>query len=634
MKYIKYLFITFLVFATSNIFAQVDAPKNLQANTVKLEHEGGTKLSVKLTWDKVKDANGDDIPIYEVFKKDGSESSEGSFASLGEVLWHNTKIDKDIVDGGTYTYYVVAKDGKGNQSDPSEKVEITVSSVIAGTESAVISGTVTDEVTGNGLEGVYVTLFSTTTLIGKTVTTDANGNYSASLLPGDYIAYFKAPQDYFPEYYNDAARVTDATFLSVGENETLTGIDAALKPISSLKFYHINGKVTDTEGNPVMASVSLMIMSKYNFPIRHRHARTDKNGNYSIKVREGVEVIVFARPLHSDLYGEFYNDASSMADAERLTVNGDIDNIDFVLDVKPQGSANVAGMVMNKNNEAVQGMVIAINLNIPRMNKHGKLRAFTNDNGEYAFESLTAGDYIFFIIPEKGYLPTFYKADGSTTLNWKDADVVNLEDGANLTDINFSLESVPEEAANAYAEIRGKVLDETGTPVTDAYVYVFNSNKEVVSYSFTDKNGEYNVSGITPGVYSVAVNDYGLENGENDNVVAGTEQPGTADFTLANSTGVTDVKIKNVPQTFSLNQNYPNPFNPTTTISFSIAEKGKVQLKVYDIIGKEVKSLINGELNAGQYNIMFNASDLPSGIYIYELRTNKFLESRKMMLLK
>ncbi|RUM93634.1 MAG: hypothetical protein DSZ28_07475, partial [Thiothrix sp.] len=68
----------------------------------------------------------------------------------------------------------------------------------------------------------------------------------------------------------------------------------------------------------------------------------------------------------------------------------------------------------------------------------------------------------------------------------------------------------------------GKVLDETGTPVTDAYVYVFNSNKEVVSYSFTDKNGEYNVSGITPGVYSVAVNDYGLESGENDNVVAGT----------------------------------------------------------------------------------------------------------------
>ncbi len=634
MKYIKYLFITFLMFLTSNIFAQVDAPQNLQANTVKLEHESGTKLVVKLSWDKVKDAAGNDIPIYEVFKKDGSKSSAGDFNSLGERLWQNNRMDEDVIDGNTYTYYVIAKDGKGQKSAPSKKVEITVSSTIAGTESATISGNVTDEVTGSGLEGIYVTLFSTTTLVGKVVQTDVNGDYSVSLLPGDYIAYFKAPKDYFPEYYNDAARVTDATFLNVGENETLTGIDAALKPISSLKFYNVSGKVTDADGNPVLAAVNLMIMSKYNFPIKHRHARTDENGNYSIKVREGVEVIVFARPLHSDLYGEFYNDATTMADAERIMINGDVNNIDFVLDTKPQGTANVAGKVMNANSEVVQGMVMAINIDTPRMNRGGKLRAFTNDNGEYGFESLAAGRYIFFVIPEAGYLPSFYKADGTTTLKWKEADVVTLEDGDNFNDINFILETVPEEAANAYAEIRGTVLDENGAPVVDAYVYVYNSNNEIVSYSFTDNNGQYNVSGITPGIYSVGVNEFGLEEGENDNVVAGTDEPGTADFTLANSAEVTDVETKDIPNTFSLNQNYPNPFNPTTTISFAIAEKGKVQLKVYDIIGKEIKTLVNGELSAGVYNLTFDASNLPSGIYIYEIRTNKFLESRKMMLLK
>ncbi len=633
MKYIKYLFITILMFTTSNIFAQISAPQNLKANVVKLEHENGTKLVVKLDWDKVKDANGNDIPIYEVFKKDGDMSSAGDFVSLGEVLWQNTKIDKNVEDGRTYTYYVIAKDGQKNASDPSDKVEITVSSTIAGTESAKISGKVTDEVTGTALEGVYVTLFSTSTLVGKTVTTDNNGEYSASLLPGDYIAYFKAPQDYFPEYYDNAARVTDATFLNIGENETLTGIDAALKPISSLKFYHVNGKVTDASGNPVDAVVSLLIMSKQNFPIRHRHARTDANGNYSIKVREGVEVIVFARALHSDLYGEFYNDAVSMANAEKIKIESDVNNIDFVLDVKPQGSANLAGKVMNKDSEVVQGMVMAINLGVPKMNKHGKLRAFTNDNGDFSFENLPAGDYIFFIIPEAGYLPTFYKADGTTTQRWRDADVVTLNDGDNITDLNFTLETVPEEVASAYAEIRGKVLDQNGVPVIDAYVYVYNKNKEVVSYSFTDNNGEYNISGITPGVYSVGVNEYGYEEGENDNVAAGTE-PGTADFTLANSENVTNVETKDVPTSFTLNQNYPNPFNPTTNISFAIAEKGKVQLKVYDIIGKEIKTLVNGELNAGVYNLTFDASNLPSGIYIYEIRTNKFLASKKMLLLK
>ncbi len=634
MKYFKYLFLIATVIFTSNILAQLDAPKNLKASTVKLQYENGTKLVVKLDWDKVKNSNGNDVPMYEVFKKDGGKSENGEFVSLGNVLWQNTKFDKHVEDGKTYTYYVIAKDGKGNESAPSDKVEITVSSTIAGTESATISGKVTDETNGNPLEGVYVTFFSTTTLIGKTVVSDADGNYSASLLPGDYIAYFKAPQDYFPEYYEDVAHVTDATFLSVGENETLTGIDAALKPISSLKFYHVSGKVTDTNGNPVMASVSLVIMSKYNFPIRHRHARTDANGNYSIKVREGVEVIVHARPLHSKpLYGEFYNNATSMADAERLTVDGDIDNIDFVLDVKPQGSANVSGKVMNANNEAVQGMIVAINMSTPRINKRGKLRTFTNDSGEYSFEGLPAGNYLFFIIPEAGYLPTFYKADGSTTLKWKDADVITLEDGANINDLNFNLETVPQEAENAFAEIRGKVLDNTGAPVVDAYVYVYNTNKEIISYTFTDANGKYDITGITPGVYSVAVNEYGLENGQNDNVVAGTNEPGTANFTL-NSETVTEVESLDKINSFKLNQNYPNPFNPTTKISFSIAEKGKVQLKVYDIIGKEIKTLVNGELNAGVYNLTFDASNLPSGIYIYEIRTDKFLASKKMLLLK
>ncbi len=85
---------------------------------------------------------------------------------------------------------------------------------------------------------------------------------------------------------------------------------------------------------------------------------------------------------------------------------------------------------------------------------------------------------------------------------------------------------------------------------------------------------------------------------------------------------------------FELLQNYPNPFNPTTTINYQINEKGFVNLKVYDIIGKEVAILVNETQNSGKYSVSFNASNLPSGVYIYSLRVNNFIKNNKMTLVK
>jgi hypothetical protein len=90
-----------------------------------------------------------------------------------------------------------------------------------------------------------------------------------------------------------------------------------------------------------------------------------------------------------------------------------------------------------------------------------------------------------------------------------------------------------------------------------------------------------------------------------------------------------------IPAEYNLAQNYPNPFNPSTNIKFSVPEDGNVSLKFYDMMGQEVASYIdNGFLKAGFYNAEFNASGLSSGIYFYTLKTNKFVETKKMMLVK
>jgi len=89
-----------------------------------------------------------------------------------------------------------------------------------------------------------------------------------------------------------------------------------------------------------------------------------------------------------------------------------------------------------------------------------------------------------------------------------------------------------------------------------------------------------------------------------------------------------------IPRNFELGQNYPNPFNPNTRIKFSIINKGFVNLEVYNILGKKVNQLVNNNLDAGSYEINFDGSNLPSGIYIYKLTTNNFSQAKNMTLIK
>jgi hypothetical protein len=95
------------------------------------------------------------------------------------------------------------------------------------------------------------------------------------------------------------------------------------------------------------------------------------------------------------------------------------------------------------------------------------------------------------------------------------------------------------------------------------------------------------------------------------------------------------VKDNQIPvKDFSLSQNYPNPFNPSTTINYSIAKAGNIKLTVYNTIGDKVFTLVDGYKATGNYSVQFNGSNLASGIYLYQLKANDFIVSKKMLLLK
>jgi hypothetical protein len=99
---------------------------------------------------------------------------------------------------------------------------------------------------------------------------------------------------------------------------------------------------------------------------------------------------------------------------------------------------------------------------------------------------------------------------------------------------------------------------------------------------------------------------------------------------------ITDVNdgSPNAPYQFSLSQNYPNPFNSTTVIQFGLNKPAKVTLKVYDLLGKEIATLVNSELNPGTYQATWNAGSAPSGVYVYEIRVDAYTSKKKMLVVK
>jgi hypothetical protein len=141
---------------------------------------------------------------------------------------------------------------------------------------------------------------------------------------------------------------------------------------------------------------------------------------------------------------------------------------------------------------------------------------------------------------------------------------------------------------------------------------------------------EVNCSGITTGEYylRLVTNVNGNAKYSLANIISDNTTLAKKNFNKVNFMG------SKIPVTYALAQNYPNPFNPNTTIRYQIPQDGIVTLKIYDILGSEIATLVNEEKLAGKYEVNFNASSLASGVYIYKIQSGTFINSKKMILLK
>ncbi|MDR3665707.1 MAG: T9SS type A sorting domain-containing protein, partial [Ignavibacteriaceae bacterium] len=225
------------------------------------------------------------------------------------------------------------------------------------------------------------------------------------------------------------------------------------------------------------------------------------------------------------------------------------------------------------------------------------------------------GDYTGISAFNKKIYPVWMRLDGTSLSVWSapftdtasvtPVELTHFSSSINNKKVELNWETVTE--TNNYGFEVERTYEDDPHWLTIGLVKGYGSSSSPHSYSFLDTPAQI-------GTYKYRLKQIDLN----------------GNFNYSNEIEVVYNNIFN----FSLNQNYPNPFNPSTTISYQLSDQGLVSIKVYDVLGKEITTLVNEVKQSGVHEVNFNASEFGSGIYMYRMTVNNFTQTKKMIVLK
>jgi len=571
---------------------------------------------------------------------------------------------------GYYQVSIMARSSKGGAA----KQEFTVG--VAG-GNGVIKGKVTDTLNAP-VPNVLVELFKTDNIsFAYSAKTDENGNYVINRVdPGSYKLKANAPSPKFQSQWYDGKRdAFQADVIAVQDSPAVTIANMKLRGgPGNLPKVTVTGSVKDTLGLAINGGNTRVVFVRAEFALNIGAGATiatenfrryfelnahgdfrlegssehvvkgsaDSLGNFSVKLVPGA-YIAFAR---SHGYStEFFHEKADLLSADVIRVQADTSGIHFTLaPLPPVVLGGISGTVTDSVSDVpVPARVIAFRDGWRFNDQHRIARAYVTDTdsaGAYEFTELLPGTYVVMAVPLGNYAPAFYTATDTTAARWKRAAKIVIN-GNSVDGIDIFVKPMASAVIAGYGSVFGTVNvngQNGGSAKAGGIVYVYR-NGAVAGYALTDPNGNYSINGLAPGQYVAFVDKPGFNESSvvsvnvSYDIATGNPMSGRADFTISGTTSVTFGETV-TPASFTLEQNYPNPFNPSTNIRYALPSAGAVTLKVYDLIGREVATLVNGFQPSGQYTVSFNASSLASGVYLYRLETGASSQVRKMVLMK
>jgi hypothetical protein len=440
---------------------------------------------------------------------------------------------------------------------------------------------------------------------------------------------------------------------SADTSDTLLVYNNGERPIEKLKikikYYdddygrgYISGIVTN--GTSPIDNAKIYFFYNNNYIISS--TRTNQSGYYYAPLPPGQYAIAVEKDSY---YVSFYQNQYDPFNADLVTLQRDSTlTLDLQLDGMIFTGNSVSGIVSDSLSFAriKKGiLVVRTGTHTPGKNSVGSNRgilqngiytAFIKADGSYNIQNVIIPGYYYVQAFSDYYVPSFYTYANRPAIFWQQADSV-LISGA-LSNVNVVMNR---DSSVGGGIINGQVtVNPELSNLTDVLIYAKSIDNNLwYNYGFLKDINKFKLANLPYGNYKLFAQKIGYSDGTS------TDLQITPTNTVINGVNIpiliSSIEYENhTPTVFQLEQNYPNPFNPTTKIRYAIPllraeERGwSTILKVYDILGNEVATLVNEEKPSGYYEINFNASGLASGMYFYKLQAENYSETKKMILLR
>lgn len=482
-----------------------------------------------------------------------------------------------------------------------------------------------------GLEGWVIKLDN-----GQTAITDAEGNYSFAVTPGDYTVS-EVQQDNWTQTLPESG----SYFVSIPPNTIIDGNDFGNKQddgrITGIKFRDDNGNGVRDQGEEGLEGWTIMVNTGqsattglagfYEIQVppgeytvteeqkAHWTQTLPQSGSYPVTVssNETISDINFAnKPDSARVYGKVFLDlnGNGIMDENELGLS-DLDIYRHFGD--PSGITTIASTDANGDYSATLSPLVIHTIGIEAISGYYS----TTSNPEYVL--LQPGEereLNFGFRPYEKPLPVMPVSpqDGETGIQASPPPQISWEEKRLLSQI-----------------ITNTIIDTLTPPVTSTTITlgpVTGADGKTFMKTFEGDTSSYtppeNLEYLTEYQWTLSQTNEG-----------GTTESGPFTFTTGDNT--TELRSEIIPTEFKLYQNYPNPFNPNTTINYDIPHSNGntlVTLKIYSLLGQHIATLVRETKSPGMYRVEFNASGLPSGTYFYTLQAGEFRETKKLLLLK
>jgi hypothetical protein len=589
--------------------------------------------------------------------------------------------DFQLLGGQTYYYRVtsvVLRDTTAFESEPSSTVSAFAAAPGGGGggrrhNHGTIAGRVVDGTSLKPLVSAQLGIFrvSSTGLPVEKALTDGSGHYKVALDTGSYIIRALPPasggtaaQGYQPQWYNNATSPSGAERLEVADTSRLVADFALVRTTIAPKAV-IRGMVSDSAGNPLKGALVAVLRtiqemeqpsgsgddvpgtgveSREIVGIGHAQGvvwegNADSLGRYEAGAETGHAYIVLAAA--SGFAPQFFDHQPGPLTANILRIDGDTSGIDFNLGaVDAAAQFSVKGGVRDSAGVGVPSRVVLI----PVRHRSSALSVrfvYTDTAGGFVFTRVRAGSYYALALPFSRFAPAYFRAGSIGVSRWQAADTIQVS--GDVPGIDIGVRLVP---FSGITRLEG-LARSSGSPVAGVNVFASTDDGAIAGYGLSDDRGSFALDGIPLGRINLSGDLEGFQTAQSTvDVPAGSLSIPGADLTLTTATA-TSVPIQvGAPGTYALYQNYPNPFNPSTTIAYALPVASTVSLRVYNVLGQEVATLLNGSLAAGRHESVWNGKDgaglaAASGIYFYRLEASaqdgsgaRRVEIRKMIMVR